>query len=429
MPRSRISPSLINHNQGAGIKKKGLVSTIGYNHILSSVISRRVYPFNNNIIPNYKSFIKLSRSRLTSAALTTDGILYSWGYNGDGELGNGTTTDSNVPINTDILNISEITGGATHFLSLSTSNELYSWGDNQYGQLGNGTNNDSSVPVSVLDISGGLFGKTITQISCGALNSLVLTSDNKLFSWGYNGEGQLGNGTVTNSNVPVAVDMTGVLSGKTISQISCGYFSSLILTSDNKLYSWGSNSSGQLGDGTIADRNVPVAVDMTGALSGKTITQITCGALSCLVLTSDNKLYSWGSNLAGQLGEGTNTDSNFPVAVNMSGVLLGKTITQISSGAYYSLVLTNDNKLYSWGFNLNGQLGNGTITNTSLPVVVNMTGVLSGKTITEINCSGYHSLVLTSDGNLYSWGWNNNGQLGDGSNADRTVPVAVKKVV
>ena len=193
----------------------------------------------------------------------------------------------------------------------------------------------------------------------------------------------------------------------------------------------GDGGYGQLGNGGTSNSNVPVAVTMTGALSGKIISKISCGMGFSIVLTTDNKLYSWGTNGQGELGNGTNDPRDNPGAVDMSGVLLGKTISQISCAGSFSLVLTTDNKLYSWGANNTGeyntgQLGDGTFINKNVPVAVDMSGALLGKTITQISCYGYHSLVLTSEGDLYSWGYNEVGMLGDGTNLASNVPIAVK---
>ena len=424
MPRSRISPSLINHNQGAGIKKKGLVSTIGYSGVLPSIISRRVYQFINTIIRNNRKYSNIFRGKYTSQVLTTENELYSWGLNYDGQYGNGTNNNSNKPVNTSILNTIKVSGGALFSASVFSDNKLYSWGNNELGELGNGTITNSNVPVAV-DMTGVLLGKTISQISCGHNFTVVLASDNKLSSWGYGFAGQLGNNANTDSSVPVAVDMTGVLLGKTITQISCGDTFTAVLTSDNNVYSWGIGVDGQLGNNTNTNSNVPVAVDMTGVLLGKTITQISSGVSFCICLTTDNNLYSWGINGQGELGDGTLVSTTTPTTVDMGGVLIGKTISQISCAGSFSLVLTTDNELYSWGYNGNGQLGDGTNTIGSVPVAVVMSGVLLGKTITQISCYTYHSLVLTSEGDLYSWGWNVVGLLGDGTNTDSSVPVAV----
>jgi alpha-tubulin suppressor-like RCC1 family protein len=388
-----------------------------------------------------KAVTQISGGFYYSLALTNDGQVYSWGHNSTGQLGNGTNGDSPVPVAVDmtgVLNgktVTQIAAGEYYSLALTSDGKLYSWGYNYNGQLGNGTsgtNTGSSVPVAV-DMTDALDGETVTQIAVGYSHSLALTKDGQVYSWGNNGSGQLGNGTTDSSPVPVAVDMTGVLDGKTVTQIAAGGFCSLALTSDGKLYSWGSNGYGQLGNGTSGintNSPTPVAVDMTGVLNGKTVTQMVAGNAHSLALANDGKLYSWGANNSGQLGNGTNglTGSSVPVAVDMTGVLNGKTVTQMVAGNTHSLALANDGKLYSWGDNAAGQLGDGTSgtnTESNVPVAVDMTDVLDGKTVTQIAAGEFHLLALAS-GEIYSWGANDSGQLGNGTTGGISdVPVAV----
>jgi alpha-tubulin suppressor-like RCC1 family protein len=146
-----------------------------------------------------------------------------------------------------------------------TIHTLYSWGNNNYGQLGVGTTTNSNIPVAVNVTV--LSGKTVTKIASGGTTSFAITSDGLLYSWGYNGNGQLGDGTKTNRVYPVAVNMSGVLSGKTISKVFCSAANTFVLTSDGMAFSWGSNTYGQLGDGTITTQVYPVSINMTGLLS------------------------------------------------------------------------------------------------------------------------------------------------------------------
>jgi alpha-tubulin suppressor-like RCC1 family protein len=189
----------------------------------------------------------------------------------------------------------------------------------------------------------------------------------------------------------------------------------IVLTSDGNLFTWGSNN-GYLGTGTSnAEYYNPVAVNMT-ALAGKTVTKIVCDkAQSVFVITSDNGVYGWGSNLYGQLGDGTTTTHKIPVEITFGGALVGKTVVKITTGYHtttnygITLVLAGDGLLYAWGKNDKGQVGDGTVTDRKNPVAVDMTGVLSGKTITMM-VTGQTSCVLTSDNKLFSWGSNSNGQ-------------------
>jgi alpha-tubulin suppressor-like RCC1 family protein len=152
--------------------------------------------------------------------------------------------------------------------------------------------------------------------------------------------------------------------------------------------------------------------------------QVAAGELHSIALTSDGTVYTWGYNGFGQLGNGNNTDSNVPVAVITSGVLSGKTITQVAAGKYHSIALASDGTVYTWGRNNEGELGNGNNTNSNVPVAVVTSGVLSGKTITQVAAGKYHSIALASDGTVYTWGRNNEGELGNGDNTNSNVPVA-----
>jgi hypothetical protein len=215
--------------------------------------------------------------------------------------------------------------------------------------------------------------KKVTQIATSDHHSLALTSDGKVYGWGWNIQGQLGDGSTTNISIPVAVDMTGVLAGKTATHVATSYYHSLALTSDGKVYGWGENNYGQLGDGSTTTRHTPTAVDMTGALAGKTVTRVAANSDHSLALTSDGKVYGWGYNNYGQLGDGLTTDNPVPTAVDMTGALAGKTVTQIAAGYYHSLALTSDGKVYSWGDNSYSQLGDGSTTTRHTPTAVDMT--------------------------------------------------------
>ncbi len=226
-----------------------------------------------------------------------------------------------------------------------------------------------------------------------------------LTSWG-DGSGQNGDGTFTQRNVPVEVNRGGLLAGKTIVRVARGSNSTFALTTEGKVYSWGNNGSGKLGDGTTTARNVPVAAEATGVLAGKVVVAISAGAGHGMALCSDGTLAAWGSNSSGQLGnnDATLTASLVPVAVNAdsgTSALFGKTVTGISAGNSQSMALCSDGTLATWGANSNGRLGDNSNTQRIAPVAV-FTGsgsALSGKTVTRI-AMGISSLALCSDGTL-----------------------------
>ena len=317
-------------------------------------------------------------------------------------------------------------GGTGNDLVLQWANDrIYTWGNNYRGQLGNNSSTNSSVPVAITGTP--LAGKVIVRVAGGTSHSLALCADGSMAAWGYNSSGQLGNNSTTDSSVPVAVKTDGELAGKTVISIAAGEGHSLALCADGTLFAWGSNDGGRLGNNgdTYANSSVPVAVATNGALAGKTVTAIAVGSAHNLALCSDGTLVAWGIGNHGQLGNGGTVDRNTPFPVTASGVLAGKTVTAIAAGVASSLALCTDGTLAAWGYNVNGQLGNNSTTDSTVPVAINSFGVLSGKTVVAIAAGGYHGLALRSDGVLATWGYNNYGQLGINSTTDSKVPVAV----
>ncbi len=358
------------------------------------------------------------------------GLVYSWGDNSAGTFGDSTTTSSSVPVaayTAGVLSgktITAVSTGSSYSIALASDGTLYSWGYNGQGQLGDNSLIDKIVPVAVYS-DGVLSGKTITAIATGGSHTLALASDGTVYAWGWNRDGQLGNNSTTDSSVPVAVNTSGVLSGKTITKIAAGINHSIAIDSDGTIYTWGSNSDGQLGNNSTTNSLVPVAVTTSGVLSGKTITAATGSSRHTVAVSTEGQVFSWGANSIGQLGDNSTTSSLVPVMVYSDGVLSGKTITAVASGQAHSLALDSDGKVYSWGGNWSGELGNNTSTSSQVPVEVYNSGVLSGKTITAIGIGEYHSIALGSDGTVYCWGENWAGQLGNNTTDNSNVPVEV----
>ena len=293
-------------------------------------------------------------------ALGTDGNLYSWGFNNQGQLGNGTTTNSGlgkVIMPADGTKFTKISAGFNYSLAIGSDGNLYGWGDNSYGQLGigNPSTSPNQQPIKVILPAG---VPKFTQISAGDSHSLALGTDGNLYSWGYNDHAQLGIGA-SDSDAHAAPNKVNLPAGvPKFTQISAGYKHSLALGTDGNLYSWGTNEKGQLGrsineaeDGTPRKVNLPTGVSR--------FTQVIAGGEHSLALGSDGNLYSWGDNTSGQLGRNPSaTKDGTPRKVAMPA---GITITQASTpgtlGGDFSLALGSDGNIYSWGWNGNQQLG------------------------------------------------------------------------
>jgi alpha-tubulin suppressor-like RCC1 family protein len=356
---------------------------------------------------------------------------YAWGNNFRGQLGNNSLTNSRVPVavtsgalsGKTIIRLASCSG---HSLALCSDGTLAAWGYNLSGQLGDNSTSDSLVPIAART-TGVLAGKTIISIAAGESHSLVLCSDGTLAAWGSNNSGQLGigNSSTSNSIVPVAVATNGALAGKTATAIAAGSAHNLALCSDGTLVAWGAGNNGQLGNGGADSKNTPFEVTRSGALAGKTVTSIAAGVAHSFALCSDGTLVSWGFNDHGQLGNNSTVNSLVPVAINSFGVLSGKSVTAICAGGYHGLALRSDGVIASWGYNNSGQLGINSTTDSRLPVTVIATGALAGRTIKSIAGGDYHSLVHCTDGTMAGWGQNYAGQLGNNTLVNSGVPVLV----
>lgn len=359
---------------------------------------------NSAIIPNFAG------GGNHSVAVMPDGTVRTWGANTFGQLGNGSTASSSTPMTVNGLGgtVRAVAAGSSHTVALMSDGTVKAWGSNSFGQLGNGTATPSSTPVTVSGLGG-----TVTSVAAGLSHSVALMSDGTIRTWGLNASGQLGDGTTTSSSTPVTVNGLG----GTVVAVTAGNFHTVALMADGTLKSWGSNNFAQLGDGTMTYRTTPVAV--TGL--GGTVTSIAAGAWHTVAFMSDSTLKAWGSNASGQLGNGTTTSSSTPVTVNG----LGGTVTAMTAGLGHTVVLMSDGTVKTWGDNTSGSLGDGTWTLKTTPVAV--TGL--GGTVTAIATGWGHTVALMADGTVKAWGENAAGELGDGTRVDRNLPVTVSGLI
>jgi len=364
----------------------------------------------------------------TAMAAAGPGSVLGWGYNGEGQLGDGSVTSALVPTPTSAgaipagTTIVQTAVGYSFSLALGSNGELYAWGNNGNGQLGNGTTTNSLVPVAVTMPA----GTTFTKIAAGADFGLALGANGKLYAWGANNAGQLGNGTTTSSLVPVAVSAGAIPTGTTIVQITAGFSYGAVLSASGKVYAWGYGGDGGLGDGSTSNSDLPVAVSAGAIPVGTTIAAISGGDSSTLALGANGKLYAWGANNIGDLGDGTTTNSLVPVAVSAGAIPAGTTITQVAAGYGQSVALGSNGDLYAWGPDSSGQLGDGTTTNSLVPVAVSAGAIPAGTTITQLGAGREQTFASSAAGQVYAWGSNGVGGLGDGgTEAQADVPVAV----
>jgi alpha-tubulin suppressor-like RCC1 family protein len=346
-----------------------------------------------------------------SCGLSVAGDAYCWGSNYLGTLGSGggPLESRTTPVAVRMpegVRFTAISAQEHHTLALSSTGKAYAWGWNGSGQLGDGSTTSRPTPVLVHMPE----GVSLTAISAGGYHSMALASTGVVYTWGSNDSGQLGDGTLAYRLTPAAVSAPP---GVSFAAVAAGYGFSVALSSTGAAYAWGSNSSGQLGDGTLTRRTTPVAVRMP---TGVTFTSISA-SVHTLALTSTGAAYAWGYNYYGQLGTGTDATGLVPVAVRMPE---GVSLATARAGFYHSVALSTTGTVYTWGWNHYGQVGDGTTTNRYLPFAV---AVPDGVAFEAIAGGGGHSMALSTTGTLYAWGRNSVGQLGDGTTTDRLTPV------
>ena len=341
-----------------------------------------------------------------SCALTNTGGVKCWGLNDLGQLGNGTTTTSGTPMGVIGLSsgVSAISAGGFHTCALTRVGSAKCWGYGVYGELGNGADVNYAIPVVVGGLSSG-----VSAVSAGNSHACALTSAGGVKCWGSNGQRQLGNGTVSDSGTPV--DVIGLNSG--VSSSDAGASHSCALTSAGGVKCWGYNGNRQLGNGTASDSAIPT--DVIGLGSGVSVVSV--GGYHTCALTGAGGVKCWGSNFAGQLGNGTTSDTGTPEDV----IGLSRDVSAVSAGGQHTCALTGAGGVKCWGSNSSSQLGNGTTTNGA--VQTDVIGLSSG--VSAVSAGGYHTCALTSAGGVKCWGDNAVGQLGNGTTSGSATPVDV----
>lgn len=351
-----------------------------------------------------------------TCALTKAGTVWCWGLNEYGQLGNGTLTESSIPVevlnpagNAPLGGVVAIATGQDRMCAVTSAGAALCWGDNSQGELGNGATTQSSIPVVVSGLSSG-----VAAISAGSYFTCAVTNAGAAECWGEGGSGQLGNGTSTNSTIPAEV--SGLTSG--VAAIAAGESHACALTNAGAVWCWGLNAYGQLGNGTLSPSSIPVEVlDSAGNAPLGGVVAIAAGQDHTCAVTSAGAALCWGDNSQGELGNGASTQSSLPVQV--SGVTTG--ITSISAGSGFTCAVTTAGATQCWGEGGSGQLGNGTAANSATPAQVS--GLTGG--VVAVAAGASHACAVNSAGAVWCWGLNTNGQLGNDTTTASPVPVQV----
>jgi RHS repeat-associated protein len=332
----------------------------------------------------------------TSAVVKNNGSTWDWGDNTTGEAGNGTAGGSvtaplplGSPLNAGVTTIAS--GQLESFnVALRNDGSVWGWGDNSKGELGDGTTTQRNSPVQVTGMS------SAVAVAGGGWHTMALRADGTVWDWGGNAYGQLGNNATANSSAPVqAAGPVGV------GTIAAGEFHSVAIDQSGRVWAWGRNSSGQLGDGTTTDRHVPVQVAGIANVVG-----IAAGNAHTLAVRGDGTVWAWGTNSGGQLG--ITSCTNVSPCLTPTQVPGLSNIVSVGVGSFSSYAVDRTGKLYAWGSNGYGQLGDGTTTQRNTPVLISG---LSG--VSAVSGGLHHTLASTTAGGVYAWGDNSSGQLGN----------------
>lgn len=376
-----------------------------------------------------------------SCAADLEGSVWCWGRNDQGQLGDDSTTDSEIPVQVvgsggagTLTDIDVVAAGENHACGLRSDDTVWCWGDNANGQLGDNSTSDRQTPVQVVGPGGPSILSSVVSIAAGADHTCAARSDGTAYCWGHNGNGQLGDDTTIGRDTPTQV--AGVGGGGTLANVAslgAGAATSCAVTTSGAAYCWGDNDEGQLGDDTTTESETPVqvvGVGGTGTLAS--VGAIDGGEKHTCAARSDGGVHCWGRNDEGQLGDDTTTDSSSPVAVKGEGGVgtLG-TVVGLGAGYRSSCAATSGGAAYCWGENGDGQLGDDSTTPSDTPVRVvgsggvgNLTGVLlvavGGNGGTGV---GGHACAARPDEEVWCWGRNGEGQLGNNSTTGYDTPV------
>jgi alpha-tubulin suppressor-like RCC1 family protein len=322
--------------------------------------------------------------------------------------------------------VTHIEYGSEHFAGLTSFGRIMTWGSNHNGQLGNGTTTHQDHLEDITDRMPLENDDHVIQISLGGSFSSALSQEGRLFMWGINSYGQLGDGTTDDRHSPIEItDYISLAEDDQIAQVSVGGVHAIAVSQKGRVFTWGSNWDGALGDDSNMDQHHPVEITQhVNLIENESIAKVELGNDSSSLLTSMGRLFMWGRNDLGQLGDGTYEHKKTPHEVTNHFLLFDdEIIRDISFGNGHASALTSDHRVFTWGFNGLGQLGDGTIIKRSTPIDLTDRFVMDDDDyIVSVRLGGEHSSALSSKGKLFMWGWNDYGQLGNNSTDDLKVP-------
>jgi len=347
-----------------------------------------------------------------TTAMKRDGTTWTFGLNNYGQLGDGTRPEKNTPVQAgNDSGWTSLSIEKFHTAAVKADGTLWAWGMNTWGQLGDGSNIDKNTPTRIgtdsnwltAAVGGSSYNWLHTHITVLVTNShtAAVKTDGTLWAWGSNNSGQLGDGTNIAKNTP-----TKIGTDSDWAWVEAGGSSTYALKSNGSLWAWGWNSDGQLGDGTKINKNTPTQIDTDTDWAHVTAGfGFSMGGNFAIALKTDGTLWTWGRNAGGPTPTQIGTDADW---------------AHISAGSGHTVALKTDGSLWAWGSNWTGQLGDGTNIDKSTPIQIG-----TGSDWALAAAGSGHTVALMTDGSLWAWGGNSNGQLGDGTDIDKNTPTRI----
>jgi len=363
------------------------------------------------------SWTALRAGRYHCAAITSIGYLFTWGNNSqrsDGRLGDGTLTNRSSPVQIGSSSWTALAAGEAHTAAIRSDGYLFTWGYNFGGQLGDDTSGSVNNKSSPVQIGSDFASSSWTVVAAGSRHTVAITNNGTLFTWGLGTSGQLGDSTL------VSKSRAQFISSSSWTAVAAGYRHTTAIRSGGTLFTWGYGPNGQLGDGTLVTKSSPVQI------GSSSWTAVAAGGSHTAAIRSGGILFTWGTGSNGQLGDGTTAQKSSPVTVGgpptirSSPVQIGSSSwTAVAAGGTHAVAIRSDNLLFTWGLGTSGQLGDSTLVSKSSPVQI------GSSSWTAVAAGDRHSVAIRSDNLLFAWGYNSLGSLGDGTNLSKSSPVQI----
>ena len=354
----------------------------------------------------------ITSGRAHTCAILDDGSVACWGQNQRGQLGDGTTTGTLTPTQTSSLGAGRtavwIAAGNEHTCALLDDGTVVCWGANSNGELGDGSNSDRLTPTQTASLGG-----SAVAIAAGGYHTCAILDVGSVSCWGANAQYQVGSVASASFYTPTQTASLGT--DRTAVSISAGEGHTCAILDDGSVICWGHNQYGQVGHGGSESRILPTQTATLG--TGRTATEISAGSFHTCAILDDGNVACWGYNANGQLGDGTTSSRDTPAPTATLGA--GRTAITIDTGSEHTCAILDDGTVACWGDNLYGQLGDGGNNDRLSPTQIS--SVLDS--YVAINAGGDHTCTITDDGNVFCWGVNSNGQLGDGTATNQNRPI------